>query len=199
MELFIPYTQAPPGAWEAFQRTMVLVVRTSAGWPETYVPLMRTAVQEVDASIPLYEIRTMENIFVRATNSRRFYMRLVVCLAAVGLGLVLIGVYGVIAYFVAHRTPEIGLRLAVGADRREVVRLVVGQAIRTALLGVAIGLPAALMCTRVMTSLLYEVEPTDPFTFVSVAALLVFTSVMAALIPSMKAAHIDPLVALKGD
>jgi putative ABC transport system permease protein len=197
MELFIPYTQAPIGAWNAFQRSMVLVVRTSEGWPETYVPLMRRAVRDVDASIPLYDVRTMENIFVDLTASRRFYMRLVLVLAATGLGLAMLGIYGVIAYFVTVRTSEIGLRLAMGAERGEVTRMVIGHSIRTALIGIAIGVPAALMLTHVMTSLLYEVAPTDPMTFVAVAVLLVVTSLIAAAIPSARAARVDPLVALR--
>lgn len=197
MELFLPYTQAPVGAWNAFQRSMVLVVRASENWPETYVPVMRRAVRDVDASIPLYEVRTMENVFVAVTAPRRFYLRLVLMLAGTGLALAMLGIYGVIAYFVTQRTPEIGLRLAMGAARLEVVRMVIGQAIRMALIGIVIGGPAALMLTGVMSTLLYEVEPTDPMTFVAVAALLVLTTLLASLIPSAKAARVDPLVALR--
>ena len=197
MELFIPYTQAPFGGWNAFQRSMVLIVRTGQDWPETYVPLLRRAVRDVDASIPLYNVRTMESVIVRTTSSRRFYMRMVLVLAATGLGLAMLGIYGVIAYFVTARTPEIGLRLAMGAERGEVVRMVVGHGIRTALFGLALGVPAALMLTRVMTSLLYEVAPTDPMTFIAVAVLLVVTSFIAAAIPSARAARVDPLVALR--
>jgi putative ABC transport system permease protein len=197
MELFIPYTQPPPGGWNAFQRSMVLVVRTGEDWPETYVPLMRRAVRDVDPTVPLYDVRTMESVVVNVTANRRFYMRLILVLAAAGLGLAMLGIYGVIAYFVTQRTPEIGLRLAMGAGRREVVRMVITHGLRTALIGVAIGVPAALMLTRVMTTLLLEIKPTDPATFVAVAVLLVATSAVASLIPSMKAARVDPLVALR--
>jgi putative ABC transport system permease protein len=197
MELFIPYTQPPFGAWTAFQRSMVLVMRTSENWPETYVPMMRRAVRDVDASIPLYDVRTMESVVVTVTAARRFYMRLVQVLAGTGLALAMLGIYGVIAYFVTQRTPDIGVRLAMGAGRREVVRMVIGQGVRMALIGIVVGVPAALMLTRVMTNLLYGIEPTDPATFAAVATLLVVTSLAASLIPSAKAARVDPLVALR--
>ncbi len=197
MELFIPYTQAPDGAWSNFQRSMALVVHVSENWPETYVPAMRTAVRDVDPSIPLYEVRTLEGVVVAVTATRRFYMRLVLVLAATGLALAMLGLYGVIAYFVAQRTPEIGMRLALGAGRPEVVRMVIGHALRVAIVGVVIGVPSALLLTRVMTSLLYETAPTDPATFAAVALLVLLTSLAAALIPSARAARVDPLVALR--
>ncbi len=197
MELFLPYTQAPEGAWNAFQRSMALVVRSAENWPETYIPAMRQAVRSVDPTVPLFAVRPMENVFVAATASRRFYLRLVLVLAASGLGLALLGLYGVIAYFVTQRTPEIGLRLAVGAGKRDVVRMVIGQAVRLVFIGILIGIPAALALTGVMRTLLFEVEPTDPITFASVATLLVLTSLAAAMIPSVRAARVDPLVALR--
>jgi putative ABC transport system permease protein len=113
------------------------------------------------------------------------------------LGLALLGLYGVIAYFVTQRTPEIGLRLAVGASKRDVVRMVIGQALRLVMVGILIGIPAALALTGVMGTLLFEIEPTDPITFVSVATVLVLTGLAAAMIPSVKAARVDPLVALR--
>ena len=197
MELFLPYTQAPVGAWNAVQRSMALVVRSRENWPETYVPAMRQAVRSVDPTVPLFAVRPMENVFVAATASRRFYLRLVLVLAASGLGLALLGLYGVIAYFVTQRTPEIGLRLAVGAGKSDVVRMVIGQAVRLVFIGILIGIPAALALTGVMGALLFEIEPTDPITFASVAALLVLTSLAAAMIPSLRAARVDPLVALR--
>lgn len=197
MELFLPYTQAPVGAWNAVQRSMALVVRSRENWPETYVPAMRQAVREVDPSVPLFAVRSMESVFVNATASRRFYMRLVLVLAASGLSLAILGLYGVIAYFVTQRTPEIGLRLAVGAGRSDVVRMVIGQAVRLVFIGILIGIPAALALTGVMRTLLFETEPTDPITFASVAAVLVLTSLAAAMIPSLRAARVDPLVALR--
>jgi putative ABC transport system permease protein len=91
LELFLPYTQAPPGAWNAFQRSMVLVIRTDEGWPDTYAGHLRRAVAAVDPTIPLYDLRTMERLVVNVTATRRFYLRLVLLLAATGLGLALLG------------------------------------------------------------------------------------------------------------
>ena len=197
LELFMPYTQAPSGAWNAFQRSMVLVLRPREGWPEGFAPHLKTAVAGVDPSAPLYDVRTMEGIVVAATAGRRFYLRLILLLAATGLGLAVLGVYGVIAYFVTERTGEIGLRMAIGARRPEVVRMVVARGLRLALLGVAVGVPGALLLTRLISNLLYGVGPTDPLTFVSVASLLIVTSVLASLVPAAKAARVDPLHALR--
>jgi ABC-type antimicrobial peptide transport system permease subunit len=193
--MFLPYTQAPAGAWDVLQRSMVLVLR--AVYPETYTPLMRSAVASVDPSLPLYDVRTMDKALVDSAAARIFYLRLTLLLAASGLGLAALGIYGVIAYFVTQRTPEIGLRLALGADRREVVRMVVTHALRMSLAGIVIGLLAAPMLTRVMATFLYAVEPTDLQTFFSVAVILLGTSLLAAWIPAAKAAKVDPNVALR--
>ena len=197
LEIFLPYTQAPSGSWDVYQRSMVLVVRTSNDWPDGYVPVMRRAVSRIDSSIPLYDVRTLDRTFVDLTATRRFYLRLVLLLASVGLGLATLGIYGVIAYFVTERTPEIGLRMALGAERVGVVRMVLGHSLKIALAGILIGLAAALALTRAMTGLLYDVGPTDLQTFVSVAVLLVATSLAASWLPAMRAASVDPLVALK--
>jgi putative ABC transport system permease protein len=197
MELFLPYTQAPMGAWNAFQRSMAIVVRPNENWPETYVPQIRAALREVDPAIPLYDVRTLENIVVAATANRRFYMRLVLVLAVTGLGLAMLGVYGVISFFVAQRTPEIGLRLAIGAERSAVVRIVLSQAVRLAAVGLLIGVPSAVAFTGVMRTLLFEIEPTDPLTFVLAAFVLLITILTASLVPSARAARVDPLVALR--
>ena len=131
----------------------------------------------------MYSVRTLESVVAGVTASRRFYMRMVLVLAATGLGLAMLGIYGVIAYLVTTRTPEIGLRLALGAERAEVIRMVIGHGLRTAIVGIAVGVPAALMLTRVMTGLLYEVAPTDPMTFVAVAVLLVVTVLLPPRYP----------------
>jgi predicted permease len=197
LELFIPYTQAPVGAWNVFQRSMVLVLRTNRDWPETYATPLRAAVSTVDPSVPLYDVRTMEQVVAGVTAARRFYLRLVLLLAATALGLAVLGVYGVIAHLVSQRRSEIGLRMAVGAQRIEVIRFVVAHGLRLALFGVAIGVPAALLQAQVMRNLLFEVPPTDLLTFVSVVLLLTFTSVLASLFPAVKAARVDPLLALR--
>ena len=197
LELFLPYTHAPAVAWTTFQRSMVLVLRAAEDWPETYAPQLRRAVAAIDPSVPLYDVRTMDGIVLSVTANRRFYLRLILLLAATGLGLAVLGVYGVIAYFVAERTGEIGLRMAIGAQRAQVVGMVVTQGLRLALLGVAIGVPAALLVSRLIRNLLYGIEPSDPMTFASVAGLLLFTGLAASLVPAVRAARVDPLRALR--
>jgi putative ABC transport system permease protein len=197
MELFLPYTHAPDGAWNIFQRSLALVVRAHEGWPDAYVPQIRAAVRDVDATIPLYDVRTLESVVVAETATRRFSMRLVLVLAVAGLGLAMLGVYGVISFFVAQRTPEIGLRLAIGAERSAVVRMVMSQAVRVAVVGLLLGIPSALALTGGMRNLLYEIEPTDPMTFALAAAVLMITVLVASLLPSARAARVDPLVALR--
>jgi ABC-type antimicrobial peptide transport system permease subunit len=176
---------------------MALVLQSAEGWPITFVPLLRRAAAGVDASLPLYDVRTMEDIVVSATAHRRFYLRLVLLLATTGLGLAILGIYGVIAYFVTLRSAEMGLRLALGARRATIVRLVVGHGLRLTAIGIALGLPAALALTRLMRGLLYEVVPSDPATFAAVIVILLMTTTIAALVPSAKAARVDPLVALR--
>jgi putative ABC transport system permease protein len=139
----------------------------------------------------------MGRALVDSAAARVFYLRLTLFLALTGLGLATLGIYGVIAYFVTQRTPEIGLRLALGANRREVVRMVVSHAMRLSLAGIAIGLLAAPMLTRVMRTFLYEVEPTDPPTLFAVAGLLVVTSLLASCVPAARAARVDPNIALR--
>jgi putative ABC transport system permease protein len=128
---------------------------------------------------------------------RRFSMQLLSLLALTGLGLATMGLFGVVNYFVTQRTAEIGLRLALGAERRDVVRMVVGHGLWISLPGIVIGLGAAMSLTRVITSLLYEVKPTDPQTFVAVAVLVVVTVLLASWVPAARAARVDPLVALR--
>jgi ABC-type antimicrobial peptide transport system permease subunit len=154
-------------------------------------------VSVVDSTIPLYDLRTMDRLVDNVTATRRFYLRLVLLLAAAGLGLALLGIYGVVAYVVADRTPEIGLRMAIGARRGAVVGMFVAQGLRLIAAGVALGLPAALLLSPTLRTMLYGIEPSDPATFISVVLLLVLTSLSAALVPAAKAARVDPVDALR--
>lgn len=198
-EMFMPYTQAPQGAWDVFQRSMVLTVRPSSSWAETYVTSLRHAVWAVDPSLPLYDVRTMANIVVASTTTGRFYMRLIALLAVTGLGLAALGLYGVIAYFVSWRGREIGIRVVLGARPSGVVRMVIRHGLTTTFAGIVIGLGAALMLTRLMTRVLFEVEPSDPQTFIAVAILLLMTTLLASYLPARRAARIDPVVALRAE
>jgi putative ABC transport system permease protein len=189
-ELYVPYATAPLLAAFGF------VVRVD-GDPLTLAPAIRKAVAEIDRTQPIFGVMTLEQALADSIAPRRFNLTLLGTFAASALLLALIGIYGVIAYAVAQRTHEIGVRMALGAQRREVVRMVVRQGMAIALTGITLGIAAAFAVTRVLTSLLYEVTPTDPATFAGVAALLAVTALAACGGPALKAALVDPIVALR--
>jgi putative ABC transport system permease protein len=189
-ELYIPYAAAPLLA--AFS-----VVARVDGDPLALAPAMRKAMAEIDRAQPIFGVTTLEQALADSIAQRRFNLILLGTFAASALLLALIGIYGVIAYAVAQRTHEIGVRMALGARRVAVVRMVIGQGMMIALAGVVLGIAAALALTRVLASLLYEVTPTDPATFATVAGLLVVTALAACAGPALKAALVDPIVALR--
>ena len=147
--------------------------------------------------MPLFNVRPLEAALADSIAPRRFNMLLLGTFAAAALLVALIGIYGVIAFSVAQRTHEIGVRMALGAQRRDVVRMVVRQGMAIASAGILVGLAAALALTRVLTSLLYDVTPTDPATFAMVTGLLATTALVACGGPALKAALVDPTVALR--
>jgi putative ABC transport system permease protein len=189
LQLYLPHGQSP-------SQQMVMVVRTK-GEPESMVATVRHQVWAVDRDQPVYNIRTMEQLLSKSVAQRRFNMLLLGIFAAVALALSAIGLYGVMAYSVTQRTHEIGIRMALGAQSRDVLRMVVGQGMMLALVGVAIGLAAAFALTRVMSSLLFNVSATDPVTFIGVSLLLSLVALMACYIPARKATRVDPMVALR--
>jgi predicted lysophospholipase L1 biosynthesis ABC-type transport system permease subunit len=194
-ELFLPYTQPPPSAWNSFQRSMAVVVRTD-GNPQAYAPFLRSAVRSVDASLPLYEVQTMEEALGADRAAPRFSTWLLSLLAATGLLLAAVGIYGVIAYFVTQRTPEIGLRLALGASPRSVLFLVVRHGAMLAVTGIAIGLAGALAVTRMLRTLLFEVTPTDPPSYAIGAIALLTIALLACAIPALRAVRVNPVQSL---
>ena len=188
-ELFTDYQHGDP-------HSMTLAMRT-AGDPAAAAPAIRTLLAAVDRDVPPFDVRPLDAALADSIAPRRFNMLLLGTFAASALLLALIGIYGVIAYAVAQRTHEIGVRMALGAQRREVVRMVVGQGMAIVSAGIALGVAAALALTRVLASLLYEVTPTDPATFAFVAGLLAITALAACGGPALKAALVDPIVALR--
>jgi predicted permease len=189
-EIFTSYTHAP-----RLEDAVVIVQTASDG--SAAAPAIHKLVAEIDKAQPVYDVKTVEQALAASIAPRRFNLFLLGSFAAAALSLALIGIYGVTAYSVAQRTHEIGIRIALGAQRKEVVRMVLRQGMKMALAGIAVGIGAALALTRVMTSLLYGVEPTDPETFVVVGAALAVTAVVGCWLPALKAALVDPIVALR--
>ncbi|MFI5235728.1 MAG: ABC transporter permease [Gemmatimonadales bacterium] len=173
-------------------------VRT-AGDPMTALPAVRAAVKGVDADLPLAGVKTMDELIEQSTGSRRFAMILLGGFALLALVLASIGLYGVMSYTVTQRTRELGVRLALGANAGDVLGLVLGQGVRLALAGVGIGLVAAFGVTRVMQSLLFNLSPTDPLTFVAIPLILVSVALLASYLPARRATQVDPMVALRAE
>lgn len=200
-ELFIPYTQAPAGSWNSFQRSMVLVARVppAGGDAADYSSALRNAVWSVDKTLPLYDVRTMEDRLSASLSARRFLMLLLSGLAATGVLLAAVGIYGVIAYFVTERTAEIGLRLALGATSGSVITMVLRHSAWLAAAGLAVGLVMALAATQVLGSQLFEIQPNDLSTYVLGTLTLLGITLTASALPAMRAARIDPARTLGGN
>jgi putative ABC transport system permease protein len=195
--LYFPVTQisVPRGAnWRSFG--MILVVRTNAA-PLSVVPGITGAVREVDSDVPLLNIRTMDDSVSASLSPARFTMLLLGAFAGLALLLAVVGIYSVMSYSVSRRTNEIGIRVALGASRNDVLLLIVRQTLLLALIGSVIGIVGALALSRLMASQLYGVRPTDPLTFITVAALLMIVALAASYIPARRAMRVDPMTALR--
>jgi putative ABC transport system permease protein len=197
-EFYLPLAQAPDPAWDWIQRSMTVAARGS-GDPIRLVPGLREAVRGVDPAVPLYQVGTMDDRITRSLAQARFSTALLTAFGAVALLLAAIGVFGVISYGVSQRTREIGVRVALGADTGDVVRLIVRHGARLAGAGLLIGLGAALVATRLLGALLYQVSPTDPPTFVIGATVLGLSALAAAALPALRAARLDPATALRAE
>jgi putative ABC transport system permease protein len=192
-EMYLPYRQADR-ILPAFQ--LSIVMRT-AGEPLLQAAALRRAVAEIDPSQPLVHPRTMEDDVAASVAQPRFRTWLIGIFAGLALLLAAVGIYGVMSYSVTQRTGEIGVRMALGAQRRDILRSVVGEGLRFTLLGVALGVAGGLAVTRLLQSFLYGVSASDPATFVGVAALLVAVAVLASLAPARRATRVDPIEALR--
>jgi putative ABC transport system permease protein len=180
-----------------YPRGLSIAVRTS-GDPAALTPALRNAVLEIDRDQPLSFVQTMDRIVASTITSQRLATWLLGIFAAVAMLLAALGIYGVMAYSVTQRTHEIGLRMALGAERRDVLRMIVGQGMKLTLVGVAIGRVGAFVVMRYgLTSLLFGVEASDPLTYAGVALVLSAVALLSCFFPARRATKVDPMVALR--
>ncbi len=192
-EMYLPHSQATYNQWLA-PRT--LVIRTTDD-PARLVSAVRGEIRAVDPDQPVANVRTMDDLLAKETSIQRTGMTLLTAFAGLALLLASIGIYGLLAYFVAQRTPEIGVRLALGARPRDILALVLKKGMALVAVGTSVGLVSAFLLTRLISSLLFGVAPADPLTFASVPVVLVAVALVACYIPARRAARVDPNVALK--
>jgi putative ABC transport system permease protein len=178
------------------QDNMTLVVRAVTD-PQTLISAVREQISALDPNLPIYDIKTMQAVMDESVARERFIALLLMVFAALALTLAAIGIYGVMSYSVAQRTQEIGIRLALGAQRRDVLKLIISQGTTLTLIGISLGLAAALALTRFLSSLLFSVSATDPVTFVVIAVLLMVVALLACYLPARRATKVDPMVALR--
>jgi ABC-type antimicrobial peptide transport system permease subunit len=179
----------------------VVILRTSLN-TASVMSAIKTAVHVAGADQPIYDVRTMREIVSQSMSSQRFPMILLGAFAALALLLASVGIYGVISYSVTLRVHEIGIRMALGAEKRNVFRMVIGQGLQLAIVGLAIGAIAALILARVLSSfshLLYGVRASDPITFAAVSLLLTCVAILACYIPARRATRVDPMTALRNE
>jgi predicted permease len=180
-------------------RNLSVVVRSSTSDPVMLVPAVRDAVRRLDPDLPIYGVKSMARRVSESLAQRRFAVALISLFGVLSFGLAAIGTYGVIAYLVSQGTREIGIRMALGASPERVSSMVVRGGLVMAVIGIAAGLAGALLVTRYMHSLLFDVEPTDPLTFATITGALLAMSLLAAYLPARRAARIDPMVSLRSE
>lgn len=195
-EMYVPYWQTAHAMPYSIFAPRDLIIRTSVE-PVSLAPAVRQAIREVDPNQPIASLRTMDELLGRVTAQRRLWMLLLTAFAALGLLLAALGIYGVLSYFVVQHTPEIGVRMALGAQQGDVLKLVIGRGMKLALAGIVVGLVGAFLLTRAMSSLLFGVSAIDPLTFSGVAALLLLVAFLACYLPARRATKVDPMVALR--
>ena len=196
-KFYVPHTQWHKSVGNAI-RSMTLVMKAQ-GDPKALANPVRQTIRELDPNLPVAAVRTMDEVVAATLSAPRFTGMLLGVFAALALALSAIGIYGVLSYVVSRRTREIGIRVAIGAGRGQVLRLVLGSGVGLALVGIVLGLAAAASLSRVMTTLLHDVQPGDPATYAAVAAALTIVAIVASLIPAWRATRVDPVKALKAE
>ena len=193
--VYTPYAQTD----ERWKRWMTLVLQSRTLPTAGLVEEVKKQVWAMDGQIPVGEVRSMTDLMAVSIAQQKFNMLLLGLFAGLALALASVGVYGLVTYRVSQRVHEIGVRMALGAQPRHVLALTVADGAKLALLGIAMGIPGALALTRVMTSLLFEVKPSDPATFVLVTLTLAAVALAASFIPARRAMRVDPVVALRNE
>jgi predicted permease len=198
--MYVPEGQVTDGMTKLANSLLPIswLVRTQSNPLDLANPVQRE-LQALDSQLGMLKVRTMERVMSDSTTRTNFNMLLLTVFATVALVLAAIGIYGLLAYTVQQRTQEIGIRMALGADRATMMRLVLGQGMRLAAIGIAIGLAAAYGVTRVLSGLLFSVKASDPVTFALVAAILATVAMLAALIPARRATRVDPVIAMRAE
>lgn len=191
-QMYLPQAQAPTNY-------MTLVVQSRSGDPTALAAPVRTAIRSLDPDQAVFDVQTMEEILMGSIALRRFSMILLGGFAGLALVLAAVGIYGVMAYSVSRRTREMGVRMVLGAQRNDVLLLILGRGLLLAGCGLGIGLAAALGTTRLMSALLFEVSPTDPFTFAAITLLLATVALAACYLPASRVLELDPLEALRSE
>ncbi|MGC2269318.1 MAG: FtsX-like permease family protein, partial [Candidatus Acidiferrales bacterium] len=187
--VYISVYQFPPYASVVFLRTN--------GNPGSLGDQIRADVQSIDSNLPLFSVRTMDEVIARSMAERRFALEILSVFACVALLLAAIGIYGVMSYTFSRRIHEIGIRVALGAQRADILRMVLGEGMQLVAFGLLAGLIGATILTRFLRTLLFDITSTDPLVFASIATLLAAVALFASYIPARRATHVDPLVALR--
>jgi putative ABC transport system permease protein len=188
-ELYMPFTQ-----FSAFAMTWVL---HTAGDPLALIPTVQRHVRDIDAELPLFQVRTMEDVAAQSVERRKWMMMLLGCFAVLALVLAAAGIYGVMSHLISLRTPEIGVRLTLGASPIGLMRQVLGEGAVQAAIGLTVGLGASLVMMKGMRATLFGIEPTDPLTLVGVGVALMIVAVLAVTVPALRAMRVDPMTALR--
>jgi putative ABC transport system permease protein len=192
-EIYVPAAQHP---WQLGNMTFVIATQ---GDPSSIIPSVRQAVRDVSPNQPLSQIESMDYVISQSLKARKLTLSLLAIFAVLATSLSAAGVYGVISYSVAQRTREIGIRMALGARAREVTSMVLRDAVKLALIGVVIGITAALLLTRYIAGMLYGVGQRDPVTFIAVTVLITVVALVASTVPALRASRVDPLIAMRSD
>jgi putative ABC transport system permease protein len=187
----MPLAQLPFGS-------MTFVVRTSDE-PGPLIPTLKSTIWEIDPTLPFYDTQTIDALVSQSLATRRFMTQLLAALATLAFALAAAGIYGVLSFVTAQRTREIGVRIAMGAQRSDILRMVIGEGMSLVCAGVIVGVLAALGATRLLGGLLYGVSPTDPLAFAATITGLSVVALLACYLPARRATRIDPLAALRSE